>query len=114
MRPIILIHSMSGSASNYNELESISANYFLERISKTNAKQIIYLSGIVNDKSLSKHLSSRKAVEGILMAGTIPTTALRAGIIVGSGSASFEIIRDLVDKLPVMITQNGSIPNVSP
>ena len=99
-----LIHSMSGSASNYNELERISANYFLERINKTTAKQIIYLSGIVNDKSLSKHLSSRKAVEEILMAGSVPTTTLRAGIIVGSGSASFEIIRDLVDKLPLMIT----------
>ncbi|WKL49671.1 SDR family oxidoreductase [Flavobacterium pectinovorum] len=99
-----LIHSMSGSASNYNELESISANYFLERINNTNVKQIIYLSGIVNDKSLSKHLSSRKAVEEILMAGSISTTTLRAGIIVGSGSASFEIIRDLVDKLPLMIT----------
>jgi uncharacterized protein YbjT (DUF2867 family) len=99
-----LIHSMSGSASNYDELESISANYFVEKINKTNAKQIIYLSGIVNDKSLSKHLSSRKAVEDILKTGTIPTTTLRAGIIVGSGSASFEIIRDLVNKLPVMIT----------
>lgn len=99
-----LIHSMSGAAANYNELESISANYFVERMNETTAKQIIYLSGIVNDKSLSKHLSSRKAVEDILMAGTIPSTTLRAGIIVGSGSASFEIIRDLVDKLPVMIT----------
>ncbi|MDW8850909.1 SDR family oxidoreductase [Flavobacterium sp. MMLR14_040] len=99
-----LIHSMSGAAANYNELESISANYFVERMNETTAKQIIYLSGIVNDKSLSKHLSSRKAVEDVLMAGTIPSTTLRAGIIVGSGSASFEIIRDLVDKLPVMIT----------
>jgi uncharacterized protein YbjT (DUF2867 family) len=99
-----LIHSMSGAAANYNELETISANYFVERMNETTAKQIIYLSGIVNDKSLSKHLSSRKAVEDILMAGTIPSTTLRAGIIVGSGSASFEIIRDLVDKLPVMIT----------
>lgn len=99
-----LIHSMSGAAANYNELESISANYFVERMNETTAKQIIYLSGIVNDKSLSKHLSSRKAVEDILMAGAIPSTTLRAGIIVGSGSASFEIIRDLVDKLPVMIT----------
>lgn len=98
-----LIHSMSGAA-NYDELESISAHYFKERINKTNAKQIIYLSGIVNDKSLSKHLSSRKAVEEILKKGKTPTTALRAGIIVGSGSASFEIIRDLVHKLPVMIT----------
>ncbi|MET0945972.1 MAG: SDR family oxidoreductase [Flavobacterium sp.] len=99
-----LIHSMSGSASNYDELESISANNFLKRITKTTARQIIYLSGIVNDSSLSKHLSSRKAVEDILRNATIPTTTLRAGIIVGSGSASFEIIRDLVDKLPVMIT----------
>lgn len=99
-----LIHSMSGAAANYNELESISANNFVGRMNETTAKQIIYLSGIVNDKSLSKHLSSRKAVEDILMAGTIPSTTLRAGIIVGSGSASFEIIRDLVDKLPVMIT----------
>lgn len=98
-----LIHSMSG-ASNYDELESISANYFIEKINRTNAKQIIYLSGIVNDKSLSKHLSSRKAVEEILKTAAVPSTVLRAGIIVGSGSASFEIIRDLVDKLPIMIT----------
>ncbi|UUF13058.1 MULTISPECIES: SDR family oxidoreductase [Flavobacterium] len=98
-----LIHSMSG-ASNYDELESISAHYFIEKINQTNAKQIIYLSGIVNDKSLSKHLSSRKAVEDILKTAAVPLTVLRAGIIVGSGSASFEIIRDLVDKLPVMVT----------
>lgn len=98
-----LIHSMSG-ASNYDELESISAHYFIEKINQTNAKQIIYLSGIVNDKSLSKHLSSRKAVEDILKTAAVPLTVLRAGIIVGSGSASFEIIRDLVDKLPIMVT----------
>ncbi|KAF2326696.1 SDR family oxidoreductase [Flavobacterium ginsenosidimutans] len=98
-----LIHSMSG-ASNYDQLESISAHYFIEKINQTNAKQIIYLSGIVNDKSLSKHLSSRKAVEDILKTAALPLTVLRAGIIVGSGSASFEIIRDLVDKLPLMIT----------
>ena len=98
-----LIHSMS-AADNYDELEKISANYFKEKINRTNAKQIIYLSGIVNDKSLSKHLSSRKAVEEILKDGKTPTTTLRAGIIVGSGSASFEIIRDLIHKLPIMIT----------
>ncbi|WP_343617129.1 SDR family oxidoreductase [Flavobacterium sp.] len=98
-----LIHSMSGAV-NYDELESIAANNFKEKINRTNARQIIYLSGIVNDKSLSKHLSSRKAVEEILKSGTTPATTLRAGIIVGSGSASFEIIRDLVYKLPVMIT----------
>jgi uncharacterized protein YbjT (DUF2867 family) len=99
-----LVHSMSGSADNYDELESISAENFVQEIDKTNAKQVIYLSGIVNDKSLSKHLSSRKKVEDVLNKGSFATTTLRAGIIVGSGSASFEIIRDLVNKLPVMIT----------
>lgn len=99
-----LIHSMSGSAANYDELESIAARNFTLQLNHTNARQVIYLSGIVNDSSLSKHLSSRKAVEDILRSGSIPSTTFRAGIIVGSGSASFEIIRDLVNKLPVMIT----------
>ena len=99
-----LIHSMSGSASNFDDLESESALNFVKRVNDTQAKQVIYLSGIVNDKSLSKHLSSRKKVEEILSSGTFASTTLRAGIIVGSGSASFEIIRDLVNKLPVMIT----------
>jgi uncharacterized protein YbjT (DUF2867 family) len=99
-----LIHSMSSSSDNYDELESSSANNFVQRINETKAKQVIYLTGIVNDKSLSKHLSSRKKVEDILSSGNYAMTALRAGIIVGSGSASFEIIRDLVNKLPLMIT----------
>ncbi|MGO4772237.1 SDR family oxidoreductase [Flavobacterium sp. W22_SRS_FK3] len=99
-----LIHSMSGSDTNYDELESISATNFSERINQTQAQQILYLSGIVNDKALSKHLSSRKNVESILAKSKVPLTTLRAGIIVGSGSASFEIIRDLVNKLPIMIT----------
>ncbi len=99
-----LIHSMSSSSDNYDELESISANNFVQRINQTNAQQVIYLTGIVNDKTLSKHLSSRKNVEDILSSGTFALTALRAGIIVGSGSASFEIIRDLINRLPIMIT----------
>jgi uncharacterized protein YbjT (DUF2867 family) len=99
-----LIHSMSGSDNNYDELEKISAENFVYSIDKTNVKQVIYLSGIVNDKSLSKHLASRKKVEDVLNGGKFAMTTLRAGIIVGSGSASFEIIRDLINKLPVMIT----------
>lgn len=99
-----LIHSMSGSDDNYDELEKVSAENFVCSINKTTAKQAIYLSGIVNDKSLSKHLASRKKVEDVLNTGNFAMTTLRAGIIVGSGSASFEIIRDLVNKLPVMIT----------
>jgi len=99
-----LIHSMSGSDFNYDYLESLSAENFVHTIDKTAAKQVIYLSGIVNDKLLSKHLSSRKKVEDVLNTGKFATTTLRAGIIVGSGSASFEIIRDLINRLPVMIT----------
>jgi hypothetical protein len=84
-------------------MEEISAINFRECIQKTNAKQVIYLSGIINEEKLSKHLSSRKNVEKILSSGSYALTTLRAGIIIGSGSASFEIIRDLVEKLPVMI-----------
>lgn len=98
-----LVHSMSGSE-NYSELEERCARNFVNRVNATNCQQTIYLSGMVNEEELSKHLSSRKNVENILNSGNFHLTTLRAGIIIGSGSASFEIIRDLVEKLPVMIT----------
>ena len=98
-----LIHSMSSNTKNFDELESITAYNFRERIEKTKVKHVIYLGGIVNDTKLSKHLRSRKMVENILVKGKYTFTALNAGIILGSGSASFEIIRDLVEKLPIMI-----------
>jgi uncharacterized protein YbjT (DUF2867 family) len=97
-----LVHSMSGKG-NFEEQEATTAKNFLNLIEKTNCNQVIYLSGIVNETQLSKHLHSRLQVEKILNAGKIPVTTLRAGIIVGSGSASFEIMRDLVEKLPVMV-----------
>lgn len=98
-----LIHSMSAS-SNYEKLEHESAINFRDALDKTNVNHVVYLSGIVNESELSKHLSSRKNVELELSKGKYNFTALRAGIIIGSGSASFEIIRDLVEKLPVMVT----------
>ena len=98
-----LIHSMSTSVSDFERLELISAENFREYINSTSARQVIYLSGIINEDKLSRHLSSRKAVELTLSKGSYHLTTLRAGIIVGSGSASFEIIRDLVEKLPVMV-----------
>jgi uncharacterized protein YbjT (DUF2867 family) len=98
-----LIHSMSTTTGDFTTMEAMAAENFMQGIGRTKAKQIIYLSGIVNEKQLSKHLRSRQNVENILSSGQIPLTTLRAGIIVGSGSASFEIIRDLVEKLPVMI-----------
>lgn len=98
-----LIHSMSSTTGDFRKMEELSAINFREAIQKTGARQVIYLSGIVNDERLSKHLSSRKNVEDILASGSFALTTLRAGIIIGSGSASFEIIRDLVEKLPVMV-----------
>lgn len=98
-----LIHSMSTQGGDFEALEAVSATNFVEGVAATKAKQIIYLSGIANESVLSKHLHSRKNVETILSKSDVPLTTLRAGIIVGSGSASFEIIRDLVEKLPVMI-----------
>lgn len=97
-----LIHSMSDSQ-DYAEKEIISAVNFREYLNNTDVKQVIYLSGIVNDSTLSKHLKSRYNVELELSKGKYALTTLRAGIIIGSGSASFEIIRDLVEKLPIMI-----------
>ena len=97
-----LVHSMT-AGDDFLEKERECAINFREAISQTNAKHVIYLSGIVNDDTLSKHLTSRKNVEDELAEGAYAFTALRAGIIIGSGSASFEIIRDLAEKLPVMV-----------
>jgi len=98
-----LVHSMSAS-SDYQDLEQKSAINFKNSIDQTKAQHVVYLSGIVNETALSEHLTSRKNVETELAKGNYYFTTLRAGIIIGSGSASFEIMRDLVEKLPVMIT----------
>jgi uncharacterized protein YbjT (DUF2867 family) len=97
-----LVHSMSYSQ-KFSELEAASAKNFVSRLENTQAKQIIYLSGLSNEALLSRHLTSRKRVGEILKTGKVPVTILMAGIIIGSGSASFEIIRDLVEKLPIMV-----------
>ena len=98
-----LMHSMSSAKGDFEQLEKLAAENFKNRIQQTSAIQVIYLSGIINNDELSKHLLSRKAVEDILSQASFHLTTLRAGIVVGSGSASFEIIRDLVEKLPVMV-----------
>jgi len=97
-----LVHSMS-SSSDYHQQEQESAENFRNAMTQTSIRHVVYLSGIVNESTLSKHLASRKNVESELGKGNYDFTTLRAGIIIGSGSASFEIMRDLVEKLPVMI-----------
>jgi uncharacterized protein YbjT (DUF2867 family) len=98
-----LIHSMSTSIGEFMDEEAKSAGNFAHFIQQTNCRQIIYLSGISNSKKLSRHLQSRRNVEDILAASGKHLTVIRAGIIVGSGSASFEIIRDLMEKMPVIV-----------
>ena len=99
-----LIHSMSSNEGDFEEKEKSSAENFRHALEKTEVKQVVFLTGIINEEKLSKHLQSRKNVEKALQSSSYGLTSLRAGIIVGSGSASFEIIRDLVEKLPIMVT----------
>ena len=99
------VHSMGSSKTDFVDLEAKAAENFVSAVNQTNTKQIIYLSGIINNKEkLSKHLRSRLNVERILQTANANTTILRAAIIIGSGSGSFEIIRDLAEKLPIMVT----------
>lgn len=108
-----LVHSMT-SSDNFSDLEEKSAVNFRKRIDQTSVQQVIYLTGIVNETELSEHLSSRMTVENELGKGDFHLTALRAGIIIGSGSASFEIMRDLVEKLPVMVTPKWVLTKCEP
>ncbi|MCE2982294.1 MAG: SDR family oxidoreductase [Parachlamydia sp.] len=99
-----LVHSMSEIVSDLLQTELEVVRHFLEGMESKNVKQIIYLGGIINDEqSLSPHLRSRLSVEKALQAGSIPVTVLRSSVIIGAGSASFEILRDLCEKLPVMV-----------
>ena len=100
-----LIHSM-GADKDYQELDRISAENFREAAIRAGVKRIIYLGGLGVKETASKHLLSRLETGEILSAepGQIQTIWFRAGVIIGSGSASFEIIRNLVQKLPIMVT----------
>jgi uncharacterized protein YbjT (DUF2867 family) len=100
---LYLVHSMSQSARHFEQMEEQCAVHLCKLLKGTRVRQIIYLSGLSNAEGLSEHLRSRRRVEEILQCGGIPVTVFRAGIIIGSGSASFEIIRDLVEKLPVIV-----------
>ena len=109
-----LIHSMSSSSEQFDTLESSAASNFKKTLESTSVKQVIYLSGISNEDKLSKHLLSRRKVEDILKSDKYSLTVLRAGIIVGSGSASFEMIRDIVEKLPILITPKWVLTKAQP
>ncbi len=99
-----LVHSMAKKLKNLEEKEGQVAKNFVDLMNQTRCRQIIYLGGIIEPNvPLSPHLLSRKMVEEILKKAKASTTILRASIIIGAGSASFEIIRDLVEKIPILI-----------
>jgi uncharacterized protein YbjT (DUF2867 family) len=101
-----LVHSMVAQKSHFAEADRKSALNMSAAAAEVGLERIIYLSGLgdIHSAALSKHLQSRHEVGDILQSGSVPCTILRAAMILGSGSASFEILRYLVERLPVMIT----------
>ncbi len=98
-----LLHSIN-LGSNFDELEAEMARNFAKAAEEADAQQIIYLGGIANDKQISQHLESRANTGRQLATGKVPVIEMRAGIIIGSGSASFEMLRHLTHRLPIMTT----------
>ncbi len=100
-----LVHSMVAAGDNYVEHDRRLAGAFAEAASRAGIDRIIYLGGLGElGDGLSKHLASRREVEQILASGAASVTVLRAAMIIGAGSASFEILRYLVERWPIMIT----------
>lgn len=100
-----LVHSMQSDNSDFAQKDRIAAQNMVKAAEQAGVKRIIYLGGMVpDDPNISHHLKSRAEVGEILSSGSVPCTVFRAAVILGSGSASFEILRYLVDRLPVMIT----------
>ncbi len=99
-----LVHSMEASGASYAERDRELATRFAEAAARAGLKRIVYLGGLGEmGQGLSKHLVSRRDVEDRLGSTGVPVTSIRAAMIIGSGSASFEILRYLVERLPVMI-----------
>lgn len=100
-----LVHSMEAGGASYAEHDRRLAELFARAATAAGVERIIYLGGLgeMGDR-LSEHLGSRREVERVLRAGDARVTTIRAAMIIGSGSASFEILRYLVERLPVMVT----------
>ncbi|PLX80094.1 MAG: DUF2867 domain-containing protein [Desulfuromonas sp.] len=100
-----LVHSMQPGVDDFAAADRRAAENLVAAAERCGVKRIIYLAGLGDERGeLSHHLRSRREVEHILGSGKIPLTVFRAAMIIGSGSASFEILRYLVERLPVMVT----------
>ena len=98
-----LLHSIN-VATDFGDIEAAMAKGFAESAQRQNVAQIVYLGGIANDENRSRHLTSRMNTGTQLASTSVPVLELRAGIIIGSGSASFEMLRHLTHRLPIMTT----------
>jgi uncharacterized protein YbjT (DUF2867 family) len=102
-RAFYLIHSLDSA--DFRRLDAAGASAFARAALDAGLQQIVYLGGLGDtDDELSEHLQSRREVETLLGATTVPVTTLRAGVIIGHGGASWEITRQLVEHLPMMVT----------
>ncbi len=100
-----LVHSMQAGVGDFAAKDRTAAHNAVQAAQDAGLERLIYLGGLIpDDPHISSHLKSRAEVGKILSGGTVPCTVFRAGVIIGSGSASFEMVRYLVDRLPVMIT----------
>jgi len=98
-----LLHSIN-AGTNFDEVEAAMARNFAKAAEAAGVSQIVYLGGIANDKQISQHLESRANTGKELASGKVAVMEIRAGIIIGSGSASFEMLRHLTHRLPIMTT----------
>jgi uncharacterized protein YbjT (DUF2867 family) len=98
-----LVHSMA-SGRGFEHADRDAARHFRHAAARAGVRRIVYLGGIIPPDPRSTHLRSRRETGEVLRAGPVPVTEVRAGMIVGPGSAAFEVIRDLVNHLPVMLT----------
>ena len=98
-----LVHSMA-AGDNFGALDLEAATNFRDAAARAGIRRIVYLGGLIPDNPQSLHLQSRFETGEVLRQGAVPVTEVRAGMIVGPGSAAFEVMRDLVNNLPLMVT----------
>jgi uncharacterized protein YbjT (DUF2867 family) len=109
-----LVHGMGGKQRDYAAMERRAARHFAEAAGRAGVKRIIYLGGVAPRAKASKHLKSRLDVGEILRAGPVPTLELRASMIIGNGSASWQIVRDLAMRLPAMLLPSWTASRTCP
>ena len=98
-----LVHSMA-AGSNFAAIDRVAAENFAHAAAAAGVRRIVYLGGLIPPNPRSRHLQSRAETGDVLRQGPVPVTEVRAGMIIGPGSAAYEVIRDLVNHLPIMIT----------